>query len=458
MKRKILIFTCLVMIIVGLQSCKKDFLEKKPNKALLIPTTLADFQALLDYPDVMNMVTGLSNIASDDFYRIDANLLTLEAPERNSYLWNVDIFEGSSTKDWNTPYQAIFYSNVILDGLKKLDRNAANIQEFDRIEGSALFFRALALYHLAQLFVEQYDEKTASSELGLPIRLTSDVNIISGRGTLQQTYDRILQDFQEAALLLPEKGSAPNRPNKSAVFGYLSRVFLVMGNYVKASQFATSYLQINRELIDYNTLNASAARPMPNANINSNVEVPLVISLNGYSYSSSTTTYVNPVLYNLYSDNDLRKTCFFANRGNGNFSFKGSYLASATSFGGPATDEMYLTRAECFARDNKLTEAMDDLNTLMKKRWKNTVAFPEFKATELKEGVKIILAERRKGLLNRGIRWVDLRRLNKDPNYAVTLKRTLNSSNYILEPNSKRYTFPIPNDEINSSGIEQNPR
>ena len=29
-------------------SCKKDFLEAKPDKTLVVPTTLNDFQALLD--------------------------------------------------------------------------------------------------------------------------------------------------------------------------------------------------------------------------------------------------------------------------------------------------------------------------------------------------------------------------------------------------------------------------
>ncbi|MFD0795474.1 RagB/SusD family nutrient uptake outer membrane protein [Mucilaginibacter litoreus] len=452
--------TIAYMILTGviMPSCKKEFLDKKPNKALLVPTTLEDFQALLDYAEVMNATVGLSNVAADDLYRTDANLSSLEATERNSYLWNADIFEGASSKDWSTPYQAIFQANVVLDGIRNIARNPGNQQDWDRIKGSALFFRGFELYHLSQLFAVPYDVNTASSVLGIPIRLSSDVNIIAGRGTLQQTYDRVLQDLTDAATLLPDKSSAANRPNKAAAYGYLSRVYLTMGAYDKAVQYATSYLGISNVLIDYNTLTASTARPLPNGNTNANAEVLFVVMLNGYTFVSSTTTFVNPALYAQYSDNDLRKTCFFASRSNGNYTFKGSYLASATSFGGPATDEMYLTRAECYARQGKLTEAMQDLNTVISKRWKKTAVFPAFTAADQKDALNKILTERRKELINRGVRWIDLRRLNRDPVYAISLQRSYNSTSFILQPNSNRYTFPIPNDEIMSSGIEQNNR
>jgi hypothetical protein len=68
-----------------------------------------------------------------------------------------------------------------------------------------------------------------------------------------------------------------------------------------------------------------------------------------------------------------------------------------------------------------------------------------------------VLAERRKELAFRGIRWSDLRRLNQE-DWNITLTRNLNGTPYTLPPNSKLYTLPIPPDVIQESGIAQNPR
>lgn len=56
---------------------------------------------------------------------------------------------------------------------------------------------------------------------------------------------------------------------------------------------------------------------------------------------------------------------------------------------------------------------------------------------------KIIL-ERRKELVFRGLRWTDLRRLNKETEFAITLRRTVKGMEYVLPPNDPRYTQQIP--------------
>jgi len=92
------------------------------------------------------------------------------------------------------------------------------------------------------------------------------------------------------------------------------------------------------------------------------------------------------------------------------------------------------------------------------KRWNNAVPFPTYTATSANNALGQILAERRKELCFRGIRWSDLRRLNQDPTYAVTLQRLLNGTTYTLPANDLRYTLLIPLDEIQISGLQQNPR
>jgi starch-binding outer membrane protein, SusD/RagB family len=65
--------------------------------------------------------------------------------------------------------------------------------------------------------------------------------------------------------------------------------------------------------------------------------------------------------------------------------------------------------------------------------------------------------ERKKELLFRGLRWTDLRRLNKESNLASTISHVYNGTSYSVIPNSYQYTFPIPLDIIQLSGIQQNP-
>ena len=101
---------------------------------------------------------------------------------------------------------------------------------------------------------------------------------------------------------------------------------------------------------------------------------------------------------------------------------------------------------------------MADLNSLLVKRWANGT-FTPYTAVDAADALNQILTERRKELLYRGLRWTDLRRLNKSPATAITLTRTVNGQIYTLPPNDPRYLYAIPDNVMtsNSSGMKQNP-
>ncbi len=175
------------------------------------------------------------------------------------------------------------------------------------------------------------------------------------------------------------------------------------------------------------------------------------------AFVNAATTVVNPEIVNSYASNDLRKSGMLYNRGAGIFTFKGRYSGSTVYFSGVAVNEVALNRAECLARLNRPTEALADLNSLLINRYK-TGTYQPYSISNTPNVLKLILAERRKELLFTGLRWLDLKRLNLEPDHAVTLTRTINGKEYILLPNSKRYAFQIPDEEIIISGIEQNLR
>ncbi|QEH39444.1 RagB/SusD family nutrient uptake outer membrane protein [Chitinophaga sp. XS-30] len=446
------LLACLITI---LTSCSKDWLEAKTDKSLTVPTTLADFQGMLDNVAMMtNTSTSNGEIGSDGHFITDISYQNrAKSVFTDSYIWSKTVrYIGSST-GWGRIYERILYCNIILDGLQstQFSDRTQNI-EYKNIKGQALFQRAISFYEVSRIFAPPYNLNGDNSMPGVILRLTSDITIASKRATTQQTYDRILGDLLEAKDLLPDRPDLLTRASKSAVLALLARIYLSMEDYDNALKYSTEALSIYSTLYDYNNL------PATNSNIGRyNAEVIF------HAYFSdpflTSNCLIEKSLYDQYDADDLRKTRFFrVNASTGNITFKGNYEGTtANLFCGLATDELYLIRAECYARDRNVSNAMEDLNALMRKRWDMNVPYPEITATDPEDALRKVLTERKKELILRNVRWSDLRRLNRDPRFAVTLTRTVDGTTYTLEPNSYKYTFPIPDDIIEQTGIAQNP-
>src|SRR5258705_9700477 len=163
---------------------------------------------------------------------------------------------------------------------------------------------------------------------------------------------------------------------------------------------------------------------------------------------------IDTVLYAQYDTNDLRKTAFFI-LDNGYQKFKGSYTQNiGTFFTGISTAEMYLTRAECYARAGLKGPALEDLNLLLSNRYK--ASFVPVQAATANDALTRILLERRKELVMRTLRWIDIKRLNKS-GANIILTRVMGGQTYTLLPNADYYALPLPTDIINLTGMPQNP-
>src|SRR5690606_6838437 len=68
-----------------------------------------------------------------------------------------------------------------------------------------------------------------------------------------------------------------------------------------------------------------------------------------------------------------------------------------------------------------------------------------------------VLNERRKELLMRGVRWLDVKRLNKEGR-NIGLTRQINVETKVLLSIDLRYALSLPDDEVQLSRMEQNPR
>lgn len=434
-------------------SCKK-YLDAKPDKKLEIPDKISDVQALLDNESIMNLNDpATEEISADNYYVTDSIWASIHSlSQRNMYIWSSDITLNDFPNHWSILYQIVGVANVALESIDKITPSANEQDAWNNVKGSALLYRAKAFLAVAGLWAKAYDTTTAETDLGIPLRLSSDYEIPTTRSTVEQTYERIIDDLKEAVPLLPPHPVHVMRPSRAAAFGLLARTYLIMSMYDSAENYAEKCLSISSGLLDYNTLDTNSSSPVPQFNaeviMHSRIPVP------GIFYNRAK---IDSDLYKSYSTNDLRKKIFFSDNGDSTYWFKGSYDQSIALFDGVATDEIYLIKAECLAREGNTQGAMETLNTLLVKRWKQGTFIP-FSASNIQSALEIILTERRKELIFRDLRWTDLKRLNKEPVFQQTIQRKLNGVEYKLEPGDNRYALPIPQSVISISGIQQNPR
>jgi hypothetical protein len=455
------IWTYIISVMLCLYACKKsDFLDKKPITNITTPITLSDFQELLDNTVVMNSTNGLAQLSCDDYNVSFADWQTASATERNSYLWAKDIYAGDvGIGDWNYPYQQVFYANSVLEGLAKSD--SVNSVQGKYIKGEALFTRAFAFYDLTRTFCKAFDATSAKTDLGIPLRLKSGIDYTLQRSTLQQSFDQVFSDLSSALPLLPDTRPSNylNRPSKPAVYALLARIYLDIRDYTNAETYADKCLAAYNTLIDYNTVSKTAKTPFTPTNDELIYNARQVLSYASFTaLSSSSLGKVSSDLIQMYSGDDLRLPIFYSKLADGTYWKKRMYYGSGGfAFTGLATDELYLIKAECLARRDQSKLAMDEINQLLVKRHDNATPYIPLTANSSAEALTIVLAERRKELAWRGLRWFDIKRLNAG-GANITLTRILNGTTYKLPPNSPLYAMPIPNDEIALSGIQQNLR
>jgi tetratricopeptide (TPR) repeat protein len=441
-------------LVLCIGSCKKQ-LEQAVSSTISGIDSLVDCERLLNDYILFGEQPIPTELSADNYYVRDKSWSLLSTREKNIYRWAADLLEGGSFRDYDVPYRQQYVSNEILKALRSIPYDSALRQRRSLVEGSAYFFRALASYNLLQLFARPYNRSTAETDTGIVIRLIPERTDFS-RSTMQESYDQVIGDLLKAVELLPLLPDPGNRhiASKTAGRALLARVYLSMRDYDKAASYADTCLQQYRPLLNYNECNS--AQPFQATNpevifqafLNANNTKILV----GRGWPNA---IVDSAFYQSYRSNDLRQK-FFYKLSEGKPLLNFSYTGNAQCFAGIATDEVYLILAECRARQGRFEEALKVLNPLLLCRYRPTGGQP-IQLDSFDQVLDTILAERRKELAFRGLRWTDLRRFNKErPGRPIV--RNVDGRFYYLFPNDLRYTFPIPEDAIRGSGIVQNPR
>lgn len=460
---------CMILL-----SCQKFVdIQKSSNQTFI--TTANDCQLLLDNYTYMN--TGYpvdAEISADNYYTTASSynegvLPVITFEEQALHSWQSSAIHAKADANWLNPYFITYNANLVLETIEKIAPGSEDPVKINTVKGAALFYRAYTLWFVAQMYAKPYSTATAAQDPGVPIRLNSDINTKSSRGTVQDTYNQIISDLSEAVSLLPAISSIATRPNKAAAYAMLARTYLSMEDYPNALMNANAAIQIKGELLDYNSTMVNKVSNTPFPRYNKEVifhSVTFRSPILSPGVASTNTAKIDPALVASYAPNDIRSKIFIKPNSGvhaGSYRFTGNYEQAATSvlFNGLAVDEIYLTHAECYARGGDKDNAMADLNKLLENRW-TTGTYIYQSAVTADDALTKVLEERRKELLMRGLRWTDLRRLNKDNARKKDLTRTITingiTTTYSLPANDSRYILLIPQNVIDNSSIAQNPR
>lgn len=456
-----------ICVVVMLTGCN-DYLDIKP-KGEKIPTTVSDYATLLNYESVQKVSDTYPAYLTDDVFLPDVaegtatpGLNSVDQSIRNLYLFKKEVF-GDAQDDgfWFASYNRIYYYNTVIDNI--MDADGSDEQQKLSIRAEALISRALEYLYLVNGYAKHYDVRTAESDPGVPLILDEDIskkNLV--RASVKDVYAQILSDLQTALPNLPvqAKGNA-FRASKAAGYGVLAKMYLYMGNYAEALKAANEVLEINNSLLDlkkYAVVKAQSS--IGRTNVPQDIDNPenIYIKFAPYVYGLSSKVFGSDELISLFSEDDMRLQVYFTKNFRNIPTDKyvwAPYLRANLAVSSP---EIYLIAAECEAREGSIERAIALINKLRDNRIKNNT---DIVATDRNDALQKVLEERRRELAMSGmVRYIDLKRLNQESQFAKTVTHVTGEGTFSLEPNSPLYVLPIPAKvmRFNKNSMKQNER
>ena len=445
-----------------------DYLDIKP-KGEKIPKTVTDYETLLNYESVQKVSDTYPTYLTDDVYLPDVaqgtttpGLNSVDQSILNLYLFKKDVFgEAQDDGFWFASYNRIYYYNTVIDNI--MDAEGPSEQQKHSIRAEALISRALEYLYLVNGYAKHYDVRTAETDPGVPLILDEDISKKDlVRASVKDVYAQIQSDLQAALPNLPAqpKGNA-FRASKAAGYGILAKMYLYMGNYAEALKAANAVLEMNNSLLDLKKY--AVVKPQSSigrTNVPQDIDNPenIYIKFAPYVYGLSSKVFGSDELISLFSEDDMRLQVYFTKNFRNIPTDKyvwAPYLRANLAVSSP---EIYLIAAECEAREGSIERAIALINKLRDNRIKNNT---DIVATDRNDALQKVLEERRRELAMSGmVRYIDLKRLNQESQFAKTVTHVTGEGTFSLEPNSPLYVLPIPAKvmRFNKNSMKQNER
>ena len=232
----------LCLFLLSTFSCKKEFLDRSPlgqltsdtffvNEEQAVQSINAIYQQLRVWETHAFGFLGCTDIISDDADKGSTASDGLYQQDLDDFIHTPD--NPSVVAVWTGYYQGISRSNVAIERIPevKMDEKLKA-----RLIGEAKFFRAYYYFNLVRWF----------GDIPLIIKSLSTAEFNQPRVATAKVYEQIIKDLQDAATVLPEKSQYPSsemgRVTKGAAKGYLAKVYLTIGDFAKAEQYANEVI------------------------------------------------------------------------------------------------------------------------------------------------------------------------------------------------------------------------
>lgn len=504
----------MLAVLTGAQSC----LEKYPGDALLEKDSMKSITdaeqhlyGIYSYYKSSALFSGyltyLPDVQADLVYAVDG----FTNIHGDIWQWNIRTTNPEIEDVYAALYTIIGQCNYFLEKVGPLRASLIDdgqIEHLDSWTGEVYCARAMAYSELIKCFCKAYpltadasdpaavgDDAKAATELGVVLRQTYSGQETARRASLKDSWDLVLSDLEKAESMISEDDDEYNNVwfSRAAAHAIHARAALYMGHWDDAVKHAS-------EVIDSGTFRLADATATYTTDANGNAvnyydymwqydssfEVIWKVGFTQTSYGGAlgaiflnlNVDYVNyypdyvPATWavNLYGSGDLRASAFFADvttgyphglswpllvkyMGNRNLMANRIYHVNMPKV--LRLSELYLIRAEALCHQRKFGEAQADLLTLRQNRFASggNVSVSE------KDWLKVISDERVRELYMEGFRLNDLKRWGKGFERTPQSNSLKQGSSLKIEAGDYRFTWPIPNHEIESpnTDIEQNP-
>lgn len=478
-----------LFILLPFTSCS-DFLDEQSQDEVK-PTQVSDLEEILlgeaykacsffqteYFTDELqsNGVTNTRYQSQQDAYRF-------------MFRWDKKMFTaeegGGGTQYWYGPYNNILGCNIVID---YADRMTGDDDVRANLVGEAYTLRGWYYLHLVNLFGKPYNQGDPSQNLGVPLKLNSEVETdYKARNTVKEVYDQIESDLKHGDSLLTNHPQDRNfyRITDVAAKAMLARMYLYQEKWDEALSYANAALEKKSTLLDLWTKTNTNDAPRDYTSVYA-VDTPdEIVWMRENNYSSSSVEWgykpaftINDSIpggnvgftgWNTDEIKDLRMVYYFAWQDIWNdITYNTDYYRESVNKGqradgfydyggnqGIRVAELYLDRAEAYAQKYAATgntdfmqKAIDDLNTLHQSRY-NPMLYTEVAASDFANAQQLIdyvLDERFIELFEEtNNRWCDLRR------YGKTITHTFRDGNstQTFTKDMSTYVLPIPEEAI----------
>lgn len=207
------------------------------NEGAIEAVTLGNYSILKGDPDGYGFAPQLHRYTEYPGDNIALSGTTTD-PLFYSYNYQNIVNSYRSNDLWSSGFRAVVGCNKVISLIAE-----GESPESDQLIGENYFLRAYVFFEMVNIYGRPYNQGT--SNLGIPLKLTADVEDLPDRNTVGEVYDQVVSDLLKAeSLMTLDKSNA--YATKEAAQALLSRVYLYMGENEKAITYADKVIDSQR--------------------------------------------------------------------------------------------------------------------------------------------------------------------------------------------------------------------